>query len=230
MRVVIGSAFRNMGGRLGRYFTQVEGLNRHLQRDYPDYGNLRIVAVEGDSRDRTREVLIEGARKIGVELDLVTHNHGYPPFGSVETVERMTCLTDILNAGLSRVEDDDDIMIWVECDLSWSPIQMLGLARAATQLAVICAPMAWAGDAFYDVWGFRGLDGTRFSSFAPYHADYSPERLTELSSAGSCLVMPAHIAREVRAEDPEALVAWCRSARKHGHKIYLVPDFEVRQV
>ncbi len=229
MRVAIGSAFRDMGGRLGKYFYQVEGLRRHLEHDYPETGSLRIIAVEGDSRDRTREVLIRGARKVGVELDLVTHNHGHPPFGSVETAERMTALTDILNVGLSRTCDDDDVWIWVESDLVWSPRQMLGLVRAATQLAAICVPMVWAGDDFYDVWGFRGLDGARFSPLAPYHADYSPDRLTELSSAGSCLVMPAHIAREVRAEDPEALVAWCRSARNHGHQIYLVPDFEVRQ-
>ncbi len=230
MRVVIGSAFRNMGGRLGRYFTQVEGLRRHLEKEYPETGNLRIIAVEGDSKDRTREVLAEGASKLGLDLELLTHNHGHPPFGSVETVERMTALTDILNMGLDAARPDDDIWIWVECDLVWSPRQMLGLVRAATQLAAICAPMVWAGDAFYDVWGFRGLDGTRFSSLAPYHTDYSPQRLTELSSAGSCLVMPAHIAREVRAKDPEALVAWCRSARSHGYKIYLKPDFEVRQV
>lgn len=227
MKVALCSAFRNMAGRLHGYFRQTHALREHLRLLDPDV-ELRVVAVEGDSSDSTRESLPEVAELWDIELDLHVHCHGQPVFGSTERPERLAALSQILNAGFSAARRSDDAFVWVESDLLWTQHDLGGLIQTARGIGEICAPMVWAGEAFYDLWGFRGLDGQRFGPFEPYHPDFKPGQQIELSSAGSCLAMPGRIAAAVRAEGPEALVSWCEAARRRGHRVVLVPDFEVR--
>ena len=89
-------------------------------------------------------------------------------------------------------------------------------------------PLVMAGDCFYDVWGYRDLNGERFSPFAPFCAGLGAS-MFEVSSIGSCLAMRGDVAMSCRIRDEYCLVGWCRDARAQGYRIAVCPDLMVRQ-
>ena len=226
MNIVVGSAFRNMSGRVNRYFQRVHALKEHVGSKHP----VRIIAVEGDSTDETDLELAHMAELWEIPTTVVKHNHGLPPFGSTEKPERLKTLTGVSNKIFRSVLKKDDVLVYVESDLLWEPHDVGSLVDFAMDNREgfdIFAPMVWAGEAFYDIWGFRGLDGERFGPFAPYHESLPHKGFGEISSAGSCLVMRAEIAREVKNESDDALVGWCEAARKRKYKIACALNFRV---
>lgn len=226
MNITIGSAFRNSGGRAMDYVEQVAAF-----RDGFSY-NVKILAVEGDSTDNTREALTVAAKYHRIPLDLVTCNHGGPMFGSTEEPARFKALSKVCDAIFGSVDHECDVFIYVESDLKWQPMTFVQLVRRATEYHGfdIIAPMVMAATAFYDIWGFRGLDGQRFSPFAPYHECYRPDDLFEVGSVGSCLAMRGHVARMVRVRHEYCLVGLCEDARNKGFRIAVDPRLTVRQL
>lgn len=225
MQIVIGSAWRNSAHRAQRYMSQVVALAVHAGVDH----RVRVLAVEGDSKDATREALTAAAAAIGLPLQLETLNHGGPWFGSTEAPERLRALSRVGNKVFESVAADDDVLVYVESDLVWDAHTIGTLIdRAARRDGGfdVFAPLVFAGGNFYDVWGFRGLDFTRFAPFPPYHNSLRGE-LTEVSSAGSCLVMRGEIARAIRITNDYCLVGWCEQARKAGYRIAVDPTFRV---
>ena len=222
MRVVIGSAFRNSAGRqITRWMDQVCAARSYFKSDI-----VRAIAVEGDSTDGTRRQLVSAAANKGLQLDLRTYNHGGPTYGSVESDSRMAALSMVGNEILRGVTPADDILIYVESDLIWDPrtiSKLIGHVRRG--VCDVVAPLIFAGDHFYDVWAFR-KDGARFSPFPPYHSGLDPYNLTDVDSAGSCLVMTGLAARTVRMSRG-ALVEWCNNARGLGFTIKVDPTSRI---
>ena len=217
MQIVVASAFRNAAYFVPRYLDQIVRL-----RDVLRTHTVRVLAVEGDSSDdTTRRSLTIGAKAWDVDLQLVECHHGGPEFGSTESPERMEALSLVSNTIFANVRHDDDILVYVESDLRWDPSTIAVLIDEASQGQYVIAPLVFAGALFYDVWGFRGLDGQRFSPFAPYHSSLEghPNEVVEIASAGSCLVMPSNIGASVRIPDDNALVGWCGQARRQGYFI-----------
>lgn len=228
MNIVVVSAFRNMSGRVNRYFQQVHALATHVGPDHP----VRVVAVEGDSVDETERELVSLGKLWQIPTTVVRHDHGKKVFGSTEEPERIEALSGVLAAGMGGVEKSDDVVVYVESDLVWKPHDVGSLIDIAFERRAkldVVAPLVFAGDAFYDIWGFRGTDGSRFGPFAPYHPCLeSGEPLVEIGSAGSCLVMRADVARTVdSSKNREALVGWCGLARKKKFRIGVAVDFRV---
>jgi hypothetical protein len=220
-KVAIGSAFRNSASwQVERYFTQVYRYEKELIKH--GWG-CRVIAVEGDSiTDETRQSIEKWADIYCIELNLVQANHGGPEFGSVESLERFAALSKVGNAILERVEVDDDIVVYVESDLLWRPDTLLRLGSQVLEKDLdVVSPLVFAGQHFYDVWGFRGLDNARFAPFHPYHSMLNLDGLTEVSSVGSCLVMRAQVANDCRIIDNECLVGFCKDARNKGYKIWV---------
>lgn len=217
-RVVVGSAFRNAGGLIPRYFQQINRLRDQLGPG----SSVRVIAAEGDSRDRTRKLLAEQAA-----TTIVDTTHGGPHFGSTEQPERMRTLSRVGNAIFDAVDPDEDILVYVESDLIWeaSTIELLiQMVEAKLYGFDVIAPLIFAGEMFYDVWGFRGMDGERFSPLYPYHSSLHnggtlTDKPVEISSAGSCLVMRGHVARACRIRNDYCLVGWCEDARQQGYRI-----------
>jgi hypothetical protein len=223
INLVVGSAFRNSSGaQIDRWIDQVNNLSVHLA----GIARVRAVAVEGDSTDDTRRQLWDKTRGALFDFSLIKCDHGGPVFGSVESVERMKCLSKVGNAILDEVRESDDYLWYVESDLIWVPgvidHLLLLTADTAAPLVDVVAPLVFAGANFYDVWGFRGLDGSRFAPFAPYHSSLSNITLTEVSSVGSALMIRGEVARRIRFTDG-ALVEWCANARTAGYHIYVAP-------
>lgn len=226
MNIVVGSAFRNSSRYITRYLSQVLALQQHVGPDHP----VRVIAVEGDSHDGTAETLAARAELWEVDIDIRTCNHGHPEFGSTESPVRLRELTKVNNAILRGVKAADDVLLYVESDLLWKPHDVGSIIDMAMRREGgfdVFAPLVFAGSAFYDIWGYRGLDGERFSPFAPYHRDMPATGVAEISSAGSCLAMRAKIARKVRNTTENALVGWCKCAREADYTIACAVDFRV---
>ena len=226
MNIVVGSAFRNCAPAITRYFKRIDALQEHAQQP------VRIVAVEGDSVDRTREMLEDYRRYF--DLDIITCNHGQRKFSSTEDEDRLVALSKVGNTIFGGVRDTDDVLLYVESDLLWTPHNVGTLIDCAAERRYgidVWGPVVMAGAAFYDVWGYRHLDGTRFSPFEteqPTLGDMVTNDLglarevlpfLELSSIGSCLAMRADVAREVRITDDYCLVGWCKNARAAGYRV-----------
>lgn len=235
MNIVVGSAFRNCAPAITRYFKRIDALQEHAQQP------VRVVAVEGDSVDRTRELLADYTRYF--DLEIITCNHGGRKFGSTEDEDRLVALSKVGNAIFGGVRETDDVLLYVESDLLWNPHDVGTLIDCAAEKRYgidIWGPVVMAGAAFYDVWGYRHLDGSRFSPFefvvntlgelvkAEDGSLSRPEMpFLELSSIGSCLAMRADIARQVRITDDYCLVGWCKNARAAGHRIGIYWDAQV---
>lgn len=225
MRIAVVSSFRNMAGRIEAYFARVCALQSHAGAS----ALVRVIAVEGDSTDGTAWELVRVAGRLAVPVTVVEHSHGKRVFGSTEEPERLRALTGVMMAGLGAVELADDGVIVVEADLLWRPHQVgsvLDLAMRREGGFDVVAPMIFAGENFYDVWGFR-KGGERFAPFPPYHRELPPQGLTEVDSVGSCLAMRGEVARRVRPIGEEAIVSWCAGARAAGYRIAVAPEFRV---
>jgi len=242
VRVCVASAHRNSAGRqISRWISQIIALRDELRNHY--YCGVRAVAVEGDSTDTTRaQLTTEAEQRLAprdIEFELATCNHGGPVYGSTEQPERMAALSKVGNAVLDAVRATDDVLVYVESDLVWDAETIRRLIDRVLGAAVhrvestwdldavddcdVWVPVVMAGDTHYDCWAYRTLDGSRIFHPFPFTAP------TELSSAGSCLVMPAAVARDKRARmETGALVEWCEKARAAGYRIAVDPALIVR--
>lgn len=228
MRIVVGSALRNMSGRVNGWFRQIHDLKQHAGEAH----ELRVIAVHGDSMDETERELHQFGELWEMPLEIVEHSHGHQVFASTEEPLRMEALSGVLRAGMGAVKKDDDVLVWIESDLLWEPHDIgsvIDIVDRGDDDFDVVAPLVFAGDLFYDVWGFRGMDGERFSPWAPYHSSMQPHGLTEVKSVGSCLVMKGDVAMSVKTpQNKQALVGWCAAARKKKYKIGVAADFRVR--
>jgi hypothetical protein len=221
VNIVVGSAFRNCEGRIDSYLQQVANLQAHAGSN----NHVRVIAVEGDSKDHTANSLIVRSARFNIDLTTVTLNHGKRHFGSTEEPERLVALSKVGNAIFDAVNEKDDVLLYVESDLLWTPHavgSLMDMALRREEGFDVFAPRVMAHNAFYDTWGFRHMDGTRFSPFEKF-----PEHIVEVSSAGSCLVMRTEIARKCRIRDNYCLVGWCRDAQANGYRIGVDPRFKI---
>lgn len=233
MNIVLGSAFRNsFGTQIDRWAKQCRALQDLLYSPrrraalglgIDDPLRFRVVAVEGDSTDRTRWQLHQDCKRQGLDLDLRVCNHGCRVFGSTEEQDRLTALSQVGNAILSGVNEHDDVMVYIESDLLWSPETIIRLISLVLEGYGVIAPLIFAGENFYDIFVYRGLDGNRFGPFPPYHPHLSlSETLpVEVASAGSCLVMRGEVARRCRIRDNMALLGFCVDVRGKGYRIFV---------
>lgn len=223
------SFFRNSArnGQVTRFLEKVAKMSRHFMALQGGW-YVRLIAVHGDSTDGTESALITEAGRLQVPLQLIRADHGGPEFGSVDTPERMRALSMICNRGLDAVRVDDEYVWYVESDLQWDAITVFNLLMelrvrehtgAFRQQPGLVAPLVFAGEAFYDIWGFR-KNGHRFGPFHPYHEELKFDDLTYgMDSVGSCFVAHAQLMRECRIRDNNALVGFCDDVRAKGWTI-----------
>ena len=118
-------------------------------------------------------------------------------------------------------------------DLIWHPTAILQVMERLKEPGVdISCPFIWYQNRFYDSWGYVGVDGVHFGFYFPFHMELlnpTPNGLYPLSSAGSCLVMKAEVARKCHFEPPEICVAgFMQDAVKTGYKLWMDPNIGVR--
>ena len=226
MNLVVGSCFRNSAGaHVDRYAARLRAL---AQTCHARGITLHVIAVWGDCVDQTEAALWEALRPIPLhQLIVLERTYGHANYGSSEHPERLAGFAHAANGVFGTVGDGADAVIYVESDLVWTPEALLApLAdlRAGREIIAIptfCGPTT----TFYDTWGFRTPDGRRFGALPPYWDALNLRGLTELGTAGGCLVMRGDVARACRC-DGEALVGFCKDARARGYHVWA--DWRVR--
>lgn len=218
MQLAVGSIFMNSEEYLPRYFSQMAALRETVR---PLGWRLRLILVEGDSTDRTWDKL--HSLSAGFDAMIIKRNHNGLPYKSVDNPRRWTQVSYASNGVLEAVADEDDIFIWVESDLIWDAGLMCDLIRHVERGTAAVSPLCIGPDKlFYDTWGFR-KDGQRFQKQEPYHPAVNGE-MTEIDSAGSCIVMRGDIAASCRFDPPElGIVGFCGRIREAGNKMYVDP-------
>lgn len=127
------------------------------------------------------------------------------------------------NVALERaLTSDCTHVLWCESDLAL-PHDLL--EQLVADDVDIVAPAIFLGGMFYDTWGFRGLDGTRFTNEAPYHAAFRAHDLVELSSVGSVVLFERQVfdrGVRFRGEYENGLLAGVnQDARRLGFRTFM---------
>jgi hypothetical protein len=211
----LGSIFRNATGCAQRYADQI-ALLRHATPRH----TIRPVLVEGDSEDCSWDML--NALFPGC---VTKREHGGPVFGSVDSAQRYRQFSYCYEGVLERLTPDDDLFIYVEGDLIWTPETMLALMADLEKPNVdMVSPFCSFQNRHYDIWAVRALNGEHVGFFPPYHVsmlDDAVNGLHELSAAGSCVVMKGDVARGAHfLPEDLCIVGFCHEARKMGYRLW----------
>jgi hypothetical protein len=78
---------------------------------------------------------------------------------------------------------------------------------------------------FYDRWAFV-KNGVNFTNESPYHAELNGT-MTELDSAGSCVIVRADLGRKLCFPEQDVFRGWCRQLREQGGSIWLDSSLRV---
>lgn len=209
--VAVCALFRNSAAYVD-YFRAV------MTSQARDHIDLVFSLVEGDSTDDTQARLEAWAAadsrvtlaKVDVEpvADFADRVTKWAMLGNVAVEQAL--LTDCTH------------VLWCESDLVL-PFDLLDQLLA--EPADIVAPAIFLGTLFYDTWGFRGLDGTRFTNEAPFHREFRHHARVPLSSVGSCVLFRrALFDQGVRfrgSYDDGLLVGVCRDAAALGFQTFM---------
>jgi len=210
-RVAICALFRNSAAYVD-YFRAIATSQARANID------LVFSFVEGDSTDDTYARLQAWARDDArvrlskVDVEPVT-----------DFADRVTKWAALGNVAIEQaLETDCDRVLWCESDLVL-PNDLL--EQLLPEPCDIVAPAIFLGSMFYDTWGFRGLDGARFTNDAPFHPEFRHHALVPLSSVGSCVLFRREIFdRGVRFRgtyDDGLLVGVCRDAAALGYNTFM---------
>src|SRR5689334_12755871 len=116
--------FRDSESYLDRYFDQVVGLRRLLEKRGD---KLRVVAVENDSTDETWGRLDQWGFAKFCDLTLLKVHDDCPYYPSVDNPLRWRHHAWVANHVLAEVDDHDHIAVYVESDLEWQPEHLFQL-------------------------------------------------------------------------------------------------------
>lgn len=221
MNLVIGSCFRTPSqAHVDRYTTQVAAL-KTLAESRGD--RLQVISVWGDSPDDTPQRVASalGAVRLAT-LTLVDRTHGFGQFGSTTHPDRLAGFAYAANGVFEAIQPDADVVVYIESDLIWTAEDLYaGIDQLTPTQQILSLPTFCQGtDTFYDLWAYRTLAGENFGPLAPYAPGIHPRGLTELGSAGGCLILSGDAARRFRCTPKNALVGLCYQARAAGVKIW----------
>jgi hypothetical protein len=209
--VAVCSLFRNSADTLDYY----RGVITAQQRDGV---RLAFSFVEGDSSDDTNERLTAWADE-DQRVTLVKHDVE-PVLDFDDRVRKWAALGNLALEGALATEAD--YILWCESDLAL-PHDVLA-QLLATDVDIV-APAIFMGGLFYDIWGFRGLDGVKFTNEAPYHQEFHPHGVVALSSVGSCVLFRREVfeagVRFRGTFDDGLLVGVCRDAGLLGFRTHM---------
>ena len=174
--------------------------------------------VEGDSTDDTFARLQAWARD---DARVLLSKRDVEPV--TDFADRVTKWAALGNVAIDQaLTTSCDRLLWCESDLVL-PNDLL--EQLVPEPCDIVAPAIFLGSMFYDTWGFRGVDGVRFSNHAPYHGEFRHHALVPLSSVGSCVLFRRTLFdRGVRfrgSYDDGLLVGVCRDATALGFATFM---------
>jgi len=210
--VVICSLVRDGMDYLPSYRRQLEALK------LDDNTSWHLCILEGDSSDGTWEYLSQWA----LEDSRITL--GRECAGDATEIEdRAARWARVGNSCFDLIPSNlnHSHVLWLESDLCFPPEL---LKRLLAHNVDIVSPVIWLGGLFYDTWGFRDINGKKWSNNPPYHPEYRPMSLMEMGSVGSCVLFSREIfdkgIRFKGTYENGLLVGMCQDARALNFKVY----------
>jgi len=210
-KVAVCALFRNSAAYVD-YFRAV------MTSQARQHIDLVFSLVEGDSTDDTQARLRAWA---AADQRVMLSKVDVEPVADFP--DRVTKWAMLGNVAVEQaLPTDCTHLLWCESDLV-IPFDLLDQLLA--EPADIVAPAIFLGTLFYDTWGFRGLDGARFSNEAPYHREFRHHARVPLSSVGSCVLFRRelfdHGVRFRGSYDDGLLVGVCRDAAALGFHTFM---------
>ena len=229
-RVCIGSLFRDSDsrGELDRYIQQIEAL------DYPK-DLLRIVCLEGDSIDSTRQKLQDWNPTFPKEL-LRLDVSSSADYRTI-TEQRLRNLSNCANEVLDHF-GDEDYLFWVTSDLTFPP-DIINILLSVDKQVVSCPVLIAGSNRFYDVWGFRqgqqqvnrvgGVYGPGcFHWDFPWHPVVDIYRPFRVDTVGSIFLAKAEVVNSgARFTAEEDIVGFCKEAGARGYEVWMTTKTRV---
>lgn len=212
--MILASVFRDSAGYLDRYQAQIKALREEM--------DVYVVAVEGDSRDDTWQLLQD------TDFYVLKSEHGGPSYGSTDHPVRWRQIASACNVAMiaaTRLCEPDEPFCYIESDLIWEPETILTLVDDLTRVAAV-APMSMCQGRFYDTWGYR-RNGERFVAEAPYHPRITTDSLTPIESAGSCFVTLGHYLPFLNFSPDTCIRGIGQSLSDNGWQLFLDPTVSV---
>jgi len=219
-RVTVVAPFRECAGRVGPFRARLDALEHVRDR-------LRVVCVEGDSRDETRALLCEWAAEDS-RVCVLACDTGAPLYGSVVSAARFAQLARVFNMGLAAVDRQwSDYVLMLPSDIEYGP-ELLGNLLAHD--VDVVAPLVFMNGRFYDVWAFT-RDGRSLPPFTCSEAgkilgtEGAEEKrrgsLAEMDTVGGTLLMKAALLQAgVRYREEDVDRGLCVLARALGYRVW----------
>jgi len=221
--IAIVSPFRDSEAYITGYIDQIYAL------DYPPEC-LRVHCIEGDSTDNTKQLLADWTIADD-RITLIQYDTGKARFDSVVSQDRFKHLAGIFNTCLDTALADDwaDYVFMLPSDVAIQPGTINTLVERNKD---IIAPMFWKGDhpngcRFYDIWGFRMLDGQPLppNAYAYYQANFETEKPVEMDTIGGAMLARRDVLDSgVRYTPEDVDRGLCWTAKANGFSVWCDPQ------
>lgn len=210
-KIAVMSLFRDSTEEyISEYFERAKSI--------PTKHKLTFFLVEGDSKNDTFDMLKSRTFRKR-KFKAFKSDSGLPHMGSTVHEIRFKCLTRTANPIIDVIAEGEYDYFWfIDSDLMYSPDLLNNLI--GLDLDVV-APLFMAGQAFYDIWGYRNMDG---KSVGPHLGWINGLNHVQLSSAGGCVLFKHEFIKSgARMTEAESIVGLCKECAKLGAKIWLTP-------
>jgi len=208
-KIAAMSLFRDSSQQyIDEYFDRARSISGGHQIDF--------FLVEGDSKNNTFDML---RAKAGDDkrFKVIKNDTGLPQMGSTVHETRFKCLTRTANPTIADIAElDYDYFWYIDSDLLYSPGIVNALMSAKRD---VIAPIIMAGEAFYDIWAYRNMDGKSVGPHTHWIVDSQPIRL---SSVGGCVMIKHEfIRRGARMTETESIVGLCEESSRLGAEVWM---------
>ncbi len=229
-KIAIASIIRDEegSGNLGRFLDCCRELEQY-------HKNLVYIFIEGDSSDRTYDVLKDWTgQRSGSMLEKI--NKGYSPFGKTKDIRRTVHLAELRNRLIELILSIQDVgeVLMIDANYGWKGDLISSLREANAHIAAPLVVMHKDNDGrymFYDIWVFR-KNGREFWPLYPYAEGMQFDNPVDVDSVGSGYLIKRQVlyagVRYDGNNDSEQ-VGFCNNAKSSGFSIKINPKIYIRK-
>lgn len=229
-KIAIASIIRDEegSGNLGRFLDCCRELEQY-------HKNLVYIFIEGDSSDRTYDVLKDWTgQRSGSILEKI--NKGYSPFGKTKDIRRTAHLAELRNRLIELILSIQDVgeVLMIDANYGWRGDLISSLREANAHIAAPLVVMHKDDSGrymFYDIWVFR-KNGREFWPLYPYAEGMQFDNPVDVDSVGSGYLIERQVldagVRYDGNNDSEQ-VGFCNNARNSGFSIRINPKIYIRK-
>lgn len=214
--VTICAPFRTSARTIHRFIDCVCALDHPLDQ-------LRVICVEGDSRDATPQILGQWAH-FHDNVTLLTCDTGKRKYPSIVHPERFAILAQVFNTALDAVDLEwSDYVLFTPSDVLFDRDT---LARLLAHEVDMVAPMFWGSDGlFHDTWGFT-RNGQSIGKAK--RTDSYGDALLAMDTVGGMVLIRGDVLRAgCRYTASEVDHGLCKMAQAAGFRVWADPTTHI---